>query len=64
MFASGVSVPAASAPGAVAPIAMPVVPVRVFRATTAADNTNRPLAWLLLKFFGYNLHTCKDHLTL
>ena len=49
-FASGISVPGASAPGVVAPIAMPVNLSRIFRATTAADNTSRPQAWLLLKF--------------
>ena len=44
------SVPGASAPGAVAPIAMPVDLSRIVRATTGADNTSRPQAWLLLKF--------------
>ena len=46
----GMSVPGASAHGAVVPIAMPVDLSRIFRATTAADNTSRPRAWLLLKF--------------
>ena len=43
-FVSGMFVPGASAHGAVAPIAMPVDLSRIFRATTAADNTSRPRA--------------------